>query len=427
MIRVVFALSLAVAVVAAPALAHDGHEHSGMVVAELEGPVDQRVIDFVADALASGDASLFVLRIDSPGVASGDIDSLVEAVRVEETPVAAWIGPEGAVAYGGALQLAAAADYSGAAPGTRLGFTAPTVAGGEVAGLRFEDASLQALRDTTTTITEDGPHPSFLDGVSPSVGQFIASLDGVEVGGTVLETADQIDLADGGVATVLSGEVRFLKPGLLTRTLRLSIRPEATFFFLMAGLALVAFELYAAGIGVTAGVASLLLILSAYGLSVLPVRWWAVAAAAVGLFLYTWDFQRNELGWRSILGTGGLILGGLTLADTAPQFASRWWVVLLVVIGIGLFYVFAMSTVVRSRFSTRTIGREYLVGRSGVAESPFDPDGLVAVDGASWRGTAHRAAGIEAGDTVTVLAVKGIVLEVEPTVGKEVPPGAGRS
>jgi membrane-bound ClpP family serine protease len=73
-----------------------------------------------------------------------------------------------------------------------------------------------------------------------------------------------------------------------------------------------------------------------------------------------------------------------------------------------------MTTVVRSRFSTQTIGREYLVGRTGVAESQFDPEGLVAVDGATWKGRAPRAAGIQPGDPVTVLAVKGILLEVGP-------------
>ncbi len=55
----------------------------------------------------------------------------------------------------------------------------------------------------------------------------------------------------------------------------------------------------------------------------------------------------------------------------------------------------------------------------GTAETAFDPDGVVLVDGARWRATAQRASGIRKGDRVAVLAVDEIVLEVQP-VGEPV-------
>jgi membrane-bound serine protease (ClpP class) len=73
-----------------------------------------------------------------------------------------------------------------------------------------------------------------------------------------------------------------------------------------------------------------------------------------------------------------------------------------------------MTTIVRSRYSTPTIGREYLVGRRGVATSEFDPEGVVDLDGARWRARSTRAAGVSPGDAVEVLEVKGIILEVGP-------------
>jgi membrane-bound ClpP family serine protease len=76
-----------------------------------------------------------------------------------------------------------------------------------------------------------------------------------------------------------------------------------------------------------------------------------------------------------------------------------------------------MGSVVRSRFSTRTIGRDHLVGRGGVAETAIDPEGVVVLDGARWRARAHRAAGIRAGDPVEVVGVEGILLEVGPPGG----------
>ena len=215
--------------------------------------------------------------------------------------------------------------------------------------------------------------------------------------------------------TVPSVEVRFVKPDLWDRFLRLASRPEAAFFFLLAGIAIATFEFYAAGAGVAAAVAALSLFLAGYGWATLPMNWWAVVLALFGLLLYTWDFQQNRLGLGSVGGTIALLIGGFFYTNAAPQYTPAWWGVLITVIGIALFYGFALTTVVRSRFSTLTIGREYLVGKQGTAETDFDPEGVVVVDGARWRARSHRAAGLGPGDPIQVVEVNGILLEVGPT------------
>ena len=261
------------------------------------------------------------------------------------------------------------------------------------------------------------PDPGVVDIVSPAIGQFVVALDGLEVavGDTtvVLETAE-VEATEAGVAVTPSAEVRFSKPGVFTRALRVAIHAEAAFFFLVAGLALVAFEFYSAGPGVAAATGLVALLLAGYGMAVLPVRWWAVALTLAGVLLYTVEFQRNDLGWKSLLGTGLLVGGGLSFIDGSGQLAPLWWGVLLVVASAAFFFAVALTTVVRARFSTVTIGREGLVGRVGVAVSAFDPDGVVEVDGARWRATSYRAAGIGPGSDVRVVAVDGIVLDVEP-------------
>jgi membrane protein implicated in regulation of membrane protease activity len=73
-----------------------------------------------------------------------------------------------------------------------------------------------------------------------------------------------------------------------------------------------------------------------------------------------------------------------------------------------------MPTVQRARFSTRTIGRDALIGERGVALELFDPDGVVEVRGARWRATAHREAGLTEGAEILVAGVDGMFLEVEP-------------
>jgi len=395
----------------APAVAQQG-DPGAVVVADVRGPLDQRSLDFLEDVIRNEDAQLIVLKIDNPGIASGDFDSLATVIAESQTPVAAWVGPDGAVAYGGVGQLLQKVAVSGAAQGARIGYLSPTVAGDDVTLVADDEA--WHLRDDEVVVTSVAS-TELVTIVQPTIGQFIAALDGMDVdtatGSVLLETAEQITTDTGSTVTVSSVEVRFLKPTLLTRFLRLGARPDAAFFFLVAGLAVAAFEFYAAGAGIAAAVAALSLFLAGYGFATLPMNWWAVVAAILGIGLYTWDFQRHELGVRSILGTILMFFGGLAFMSGGSQINTSFWAVALTVIGIMLFYLLAMTTIVRSRFGTPTIGREHLIGSVGIVESPLDPDGVVVVDGARWRARARRA-GVDAGEEIEVLAVEGITLQV---------------
>ncbi len=89
----------------------------------------------------------------------------------------------------------------------------------------------------------------------------------------------------------------------------------------------------------------------------------------------------------------------------------------LVIAGTVVFMLSGMTAMVRSRFSTPTIGREDLVGEMGLAEADVDPDGVVRIRDALWRARTNRATPIQAGDPVRVVSIEGVVLEVEPETG----------
>ncbi len=219
---------------------------------------------------------------------------------------------------------------------------------------------------------------------------------------------------DGAIRMLPTSQVRFHEPGVFTRTLRLSIRPEAAFFFLVMGLTVAAFEFYAIGPGLAAATGVISLLIAGYGLAVLPVRWWALVLIGLGLLVYTAEFQRRSFGFLSILATGGLVVGGLFITDAAPQITPSPWGVVLSVLAAVFFYLIAMPVVARSRFSTGTIGRDQLIGRRGVAVTALGPEGTVEVDGARWSARAHREAGLHPGDAIVVTAIRGLILEVDP-------------
>jgi membrane-bound ClpP family serine protease len=207
--------------------------------------------------------------------------------------------------------------------------------------------------------------------------------------------------------------VTFRQPGLTTRFFRLAATPETAFFFLAIGLTIVSFEFFAIGPGVAAGVAAVSLLLAGWGIVNLPVRWWAVGLAVAGWALLTASYQKGGVIAFTLLGAALLQVGGTWYVDGSGQIDPRWYLILPSVLAVLFFFLLAMPTVQRARFSTQTIGRDSLIGERGVALVGLDPDGIVEVQGARWRATTHREAKVATGTPVVVNGVDGLFLEVE--------------
>ncbi len=127
--------------------------------------------------------------------------------------------------------------------------------------------------------------------------------------------------------------------------------------------------------------------------------------------------QAGTLGPWTFIGAGSLVAGSLWLFGGSSRLDPAWWVLVVVIVSTVVFMLSGMTAMVRSRFSTPTIGREDLVGEMGLAEADVDPDGVVRIRDALWRARTNRATPIHAGDAVRVVSIEGVVLEVEPEEG----------
>ncbi len=381
------------------ACSSDGDGEPGIDVIDVSGPLDASALDFMRisiDEAAVNDQVMAVLQINSRAVLdAAALEALEETVESPPLPVAIWVGPAPAVANGGAARLVWESEQRAMSPGSQLGLFDPTVAGGEV-----------TTAGQPITAEESG-----LD-LQPSIRQYLQDLDGVTFqtadGPVTVETLKPFE--DG----VTLREVTFRQPGLATRFWRLAATPEAAFFFLVVGLTIASFEFFAIGPGVAAGVAAISLLLAGWGIVTLPIKWWALALAVLGWALLTAAYQKGGVLVLTIVGAVMLQVAGSFYVDGSGQIDPRWYLVLPSVLAALFFFLLAMPTVQRARFSTRTIGRDGLIGERGIAVGGFDPDGIVEVKGARWRATAHREAGLTAGSEILVSGVDGMFLEVEP-------------
>jgi membrane-bound serine protease (ClpP class) len=383
-----------------------------VTVIEVGGLLDDATLRFLVDSIeeAAGTSSeIAIVQLNSPG-AVGSLDALEEASRIladPPLPLVVWLGPAPAVAGGGAAQLLTTGVEVAAAPGARIENWEPAIAG--TTATLFPAPDVLELPHTVETVD-----PELVDRVAPSIRQLIQDLDGetftVDGQERVVATITQAETGD-GITTV---PAVFTQPGLLHRFLHLGARPEATFFFLVMGLTVAAFEFYAVGPGLAAVAAAISLFLASFGLSVLPINWWAVAGALAAMWLLTASYQKGGILGLNLLGSGLLTWAGFSFSAGEPQVGIGVPGVVLSVLAVLFFYLLAIPTMGRARFSTKTIGREGLVGKKGLAITDVSPEGVVEVEGARWPATAHRESGIRSGAEIVVMAVSGWRLEVEP-------------
>jgi membrane-bound serine protease (ClpP class) len=378
-------------------------------IIQVEGLIDPVLADFIERSIEAGeeaDVVAVVLQLDSEGsVVSDDrLRELATGISEASVPVAVWVGPSGSQALGGAAQLAGAADLVGVAPGARLGRTGPLVVAEEqvapgflAARARLESGTVDDEAARSLDIAVDQP--------APVIGEFLIELPGFESrqvsqdGRTVREPITQPVFSGLSVQDQLFHTVA---------------GPPAAYLLFVIGLALIVFELYTAGVGVAGLVGAGSFVLGCYGLAVLPVRPVGLALLVLAVLGFTIDVQTGVPRVWSAVGVGALIAGSLALYDGL----SLSWITLLVgIVGTSLFMVAGMPAVVRTRFSTPTIGREWMIGEEGDAVTAVSPDGVVRVRDVLWRARTNRATPVGLDDRIRVVEVDGLLLEVEPIEG----------
>ena len=379
------------------ACSSDVDAEPGIDVIDVSGPLDASAIDFMRASIeeaAANDQVLAVLQINSPAVLDAEaLTALEQILDSPPLPVSAWVGPAPAQANGGIGRMVLDMEHAAISAGSEMNLT-PIVAGEE------DGTSGQSM-----TAEESGLV------LWPSIRQYLQDLDGVTFGTAsgpvIVETLKPFE--DG----VTLKPVTFRQPGLATRFRRLRLRQRRPSSFSSWGSPLPPRVLcHRSRCGGRCG--GHILLLAGWGIVTLPVKWWALALALFGWAMLTTAYQRGGVLVLTIVGAVMLQVAGTFYVEGSGQIDPRWYVVLPSVSAALFFFLLAMPTVQRARFSTRTIGRDGLIGERGIAVDGFDPVGVVEVKGARWRATAHREAGLVAGSEILVSGVDGMFLEVEP-------------
>ena len=445
------------------------------IVTKISGLLDPVMADFLESSLdeaADTGAVLLVLQVNSQGAVVSDskLESLANRIASSPVPVAAWVGPTGARATGKVAQLLAYTRAIGMSPGTRLGKTGADVdlplpseetVGGSLAwysynadGTVSESASytacnppntdgifandsasntasnssasvsssgtgryiwgMHAIRLANSTVSsEEALSLCIASTPAPTIGDFLVNLD--DLGFQSAETADD----DGQPQLEPLTRVRFTRLSAFDQLLHTVASPPIAYALLLVALWLFAFEFFLAGVGIAGATGALSLLLACYGLAVLPASALGIALLVFAAFAYCVDIQAGAPRLWTLIATGALVWGTIVLFNGDNGAGMSWIPMMIGTAGMLVGMAWVTPVGVRSRFSTPTIGREWMIGQEGEAVEAINPDGVLKIGGTLWRARSRRAAPIAVGEKAKVEELVGLTLMVEPMDDEE--------
>ena len=395
-------------------------------VLQVSGLFDEIVVDTIEETIArteTNGSQALILQLNTKGAVVSDarMAELFERVANAKVAVAVWVGPSrSARAYGTPAQLFAVADATAMVPGSRLGHTgrmlsvggkplsfgaaADTLASGSMS---FKDARTAGILKLNTT-----------DEGVPTVRSMVGAMDGLTAKGKTLATLTQ-EVGKDGAAQSNSTLVRFLQMGQIDELMHTVASPAMAYLLFVIGLCLLVFEFFTAGVGIAGVIGAVCTVLGCYGLAALPVRGWALGLLIAAILAFAVDTQVGIPRFWTAMGLIMFVPASWFLFRSLPGTSLRlpWLTLIVGVVGVMFTFIVGMPSMVRTRFATPTIGREWMIGHLGTAVVAIDPNGVAEVSRATWRARTNRATPIPAGATLRVVGIDGVTLDVEPQEG----------
>ncbi|MEX0977010.1 MAG: nodulation protein NfeD [Woeseia sp.] len=425
---------------------------------DLQGALGVATAEYIIGGLeeaAQRDASLVIIRIDTPGGLVEPMRDIVQAILASPVPVATYVSPGGARADSAGTYILLASHIAAMAPTTHIGAATPVSLGGEdpperptpfdrpspgdeepesdepdaidrssgdtamerkvmndaiayIRGLaethgRNAEWAESAVRDAATLTANQALEQNVVDLIAVDRGELLAAIHGREVNlnnvPTVIDTENL--------------QVEVLEPSWRIKLLSTIASPEIALLLVLVGIYGLIFEGYNPGAIVPGVVGVIALLLAAYALQVIPVNYAGLALIIVGIAMIVAEAFLPSFGALGLGGIAAFVFGAIMMFDTGvPGFGiSIAFVVTLAVVA-GVFLFLLVTYLLRLQRRGAVSGRGSIVGGTGTAMQNFTGPGRVWLEGEAWQ--AFSDAPVVKGQSVLVRDLDGLIIIVEP-------------
>ena len=394
----------------------------------VETAISPATADYIARAItmaaARGD-ELLIVELDTPGGLLESTKRIVQSLYDAPLPVVVYVSPSGANAASAGCFITLAADIAAMARHTSIGAAHPvSLNGGTGQTLdpvmkqkleNYASTYIQAIAEkrgrnaewaresvlTSQSITaEQALDTKVIDLLSDDVKSLLRQLDGREIRGRVLHTANDRVVEIPRIAR--------------ERVFQVLWRPEVMLILMLAAMYGLIGELSNPGAVLPGVVGGIALILALYMASVLPVNLAGVALIGLAGLLFVVDLFAPTHGVLTFGGIIAFFLGALMLFNHSDPSFRLSLASIIPATGItALFFLFVVGKGLRAQSLPVLTGKESMLGKSTPALGRIDAHGgKVFFEGAYWNAVSDTP--VEPGQLVQIVDISGLTLKVRP-------------
>ena len=391
------------------------------------------------------DAGLLILEMDTPGGLDSAMREMIQAILASPVPVAIYVSPSGSRAASAGTYLLYASHVAAMAPATNLGAATPVQIGGapppspadKKDDKEKDDANppepgtameRKAINDSIAYIRGlaelRGRNAEWAESAVRSATSLTATaaLQQKVIDIVATDVADLLQQMHGRVVKTGAGEVTLDTRQLViervetdwrTQLLAVLTNPNVAYLLMLVGIYGLLLEGYNPGAVLPGVVGAIALLLALYAFQVLSVNYAGLGLIVLGIALMVAEAFAPSFGVLGIGGVLAFVIGSIILMDTqTPGFQIARPLIGGMALAGALMVLLMASYFMRSRREPVTTGADQLLREPAVAMADFDGSGPVHIRGEIWN--AVTRAPVRSGQSLRVIRVNGLTLEVEP-------------
>jgi membrane-bound serine protease (ClpP class) len=372
-------------------------------------------------------AQLVLVSLGTPGGLLESTRVMVQAIENSPVPIAIFISPPGSRAGSAGFFLLEAADVAAMAPGTNAGAAHPIVEGSQIDPIlkqkiendaaaflrsyttrrgRNVEAAEDAIRNSKSYSDDEAFKLKLIDVESADDASLLRALDGRE-----------IHRFNGATQTLhlQNAQIVTIAPSLRERLLSKLTNPDIAVLCLVLGGLLIYLEFNVPGTVVPGSIGTLLVLLSLFGLNLLPIRHTAIVLLLAAFVMMLLEAKYGAHGVLAFAGILCLVFGLATLVDgPIPELRVHTATAVGAGLGFGVISFGLAWIALRARRSKVLTGPQAMIGGTAIARTPLNPTGQVEIRGELWQASLRGPASLAIGSAVYVRGIEGLVLIVEP-------------
>ncbi len=438
-------------------------------VSDTIGPATSDYIQRGLEKAADKGATVVILRLDTPGGLDTAMREINRAIIASPIPVVLYVAPSGARAASAGTYMLYASHIAAMSPATTLGAATPVQIGGvpdlkpptfpdkespdkeskddDAVGDEDEDQSKekeeakekpapvtgdamtkkivndavayirsmaemrgrnadwaeQAVREAASLTSEQALLQDVIDIVATDTTDLLAKVDGWQVN----INGQDVTLDTSGL------EIETIEPDWRNELLSVITNPNIAYILMLLGIYGLFFELANPGFVLPGVVGGICLLLALYALQVLPVNYAGLALMMLGIVFMIAEIFAPSFG---ALGFGGIIafvIGSVILFDTeGSEIQVAIPIIVAVTVISSTFFLIVLRMIFAAHKKPVVSGVDEMLGSIGQVMEDFEESGRIHIHGETWQ--VQSKSPLRRGDQVKVIAIDGLILNVEP-------------